>query len=130
MHGHASVRLPVNGRWGVSYCDLRPRGDGWFDFSAVAVISGDDAVTVVSRAVVPRADTVVVVTGPSRVRGDGGRPRGGGHDVNGAGGSRAAVVVDGRGRGDSRGVIVTEFLPQAVLHVFVRQRRRVADLVL
>lgn len=130
MHGHAPVGLAVNGGRGVSQSDLWPRGDGRFDLRAVAVVSDRDAVPVVSGAVVPGADAVVMVTGLTRVRGDGGRPGGGGHDVDGAGGRRAAVVVDGRRRGDGRGVIVTEFLSQTVLHVFVRQRRRVTDLVL
>lgn len=123
MHGHAPVGLPVDGRWGV--CDLRPRGDGRLDFSAV---SSGDTVTVHPCAVVAGADGVVVVTRPLGVGGNRGRPGDGGHDVDRGGG--AAVVVDGRRRRDGRGVVVAELLPQAVLHVLVRQRRGVADLVL
>lgn len=130
MHGHAPVGLPVNGWWRASHCDLRSWGDGRFDFSAVAVVSSRrDTVAVVSCAVVSGADGVVEVSRAPGVRGEGGRSGGGCHDVDGAGRRGATVVVDGRGGGDGRGVIVTEFLPQAVLHVFVRQRRRVADLV-
>lgn len=106
MHGHAPVCLPVNCRRRSDWY-LRPRGDGRFDFGAV-----------------------VLVTRAAAVRSKRGRPGGRGHDVDGGRG-RGGVVVDGRRGGDGRGVVVVaQLLPETVLHVFVIERRRVADFVL
>lgn len=105
MHGRASVGLPVDaGR------DLRPGCHRGLDGDAV-------------RVVVARAT--------ASIGGGYGRRR---HDVDGGGRGRrrwqARVVVDGRrGSNGGRGIVVAQLLPQAVLHVLVAQRGRVADLV-
>lgn len=108
VHCHSSVGLPVDARWSWPDRKLRPRGDGRLDEGAV----------------------VVVARATSIIRGQRGRPWWRGYDVDRGGKRGGRVVVVGRRGGDGGGVVVAQLLPKTVFHVFVAQRRRVADLVL
>lgn len=110
MHRCPPIGLPVDAHWRETGRHLRPGGDGGLYEGIV-------------RVVVARGTTSV--GGCQR-----GRPRRGGYDVDGGGRRGGGVVVDGGWGGDGGGVVVAQLLPQAVLHVLVAQRRRVADLVL